>query len=186
MTEKLKRAKNSNGTLIGSASRLQPDLRQKVPSANVKAEAFLNVLRTADALQRQLRLALKPYKLTETQYNALRILRGAINRNSASTAANSLPCSEIGERLISHDPDITRLLDRLERLSLIVRSRDEKDRRIVLTRITSEGLAQLKKLDAVVEACVEKMLGSMSASNLGQMIRLLEKARSAATREGEC
>ena len=161
-------------------SRLQQELQQKVPFANVKAEAFLNVLRTADELQRRLRLALKPYGLTETQYNALRILRGAGDPASACPLASSLPCSEIGERLISHDPDITRLLDRLERQSLIQRSRDDKDRRIVLTHITAEGLAQLKTLDVVVETCVEQMLGHMSASELRQMIRLLEQARSSA------
>ena len=161
----------------GRHSRLQQELLQKAPFSNMHAEAFLNLVRTADALQRRLRLALKPYRLTETQFNALRILRGAVDSSSTSPLSSSLPCSEIGERLVSHDPDITRLLDRLERQRLIRRSRDEKDRRIVLTQITAEGLAQLKKLDAVVESCVNGMLGHLNATELHQLIHLLEQAR---------
>ncbi len=156
-------------TAAPSTGSLQQELRQRVPFSNLRAEAFLNLLRTADKLQRKLRLALKPHGLTETQYNALRILRGA--------GSQPLPCSEIGERLISQEPDITRLLDRLERNGLIRRERDRKDRRIVLSRITMEGLAQLKKLDGIVEACVEQMLAHMHTAELQQMIARLEQAR---------
>ena len=173
--------KPANPKPQAAKSRLQQELRQKTPFINIKAEAFLNVLRTADELQRRLRLALKPHGLTETQYNALRILRGAIHPESACPLMNSMPCSEIGERLISHDPDITRLLDRLERQSLVERTRDEKDRRIVLTRITEAGLEQLKTLDGVVETCVNQMLGHMNDADLKRMVRLLEQARNPAS-----
>ncbi|HEX4020684.1 MAG TPA: MarR family transcriptional regulator [Acidobacteriaceae bacterium] len=148
---------------------LQHELRQKIPFASIRAEAFLNLLRTTDKLQRQLQMALKPHGLTETQYNALRILRGA--------GDTPLPCSEVGERLIHDAPDITRLLDRLERNGLIRRQRDLKDRRIVLSQITAEGLAQLKKLDGVVESSVDQMLGHMNQTELRQIVRLLVKAR---------
>jgi DNA-binding MarR family transcriptional regulator len=152
-----------------SSGVLQQDLHQSVPFASLHAEAFLNLLRTSDQLQRKLRLALKPHGITDTQYNVLRILRGA--------GAHPLPCSEIGERLISQVPDITRLLDRLERIHLIRRARDRKDRRIVLSSILPSGLAKLKELDGVVERCVEKMLEHLTQQELFQMIALLESAR---------
>ncbi len=148
---------------------LQQDLHQSVPFVSLHAEAFLNLLRTADQLQRMQRLILKPYGITDTQYNVLRILRGA--------GAHPLPCSEIGERLISQVPDITRLLDRMERSGLIRRERDHKDRRIVLSRITASGLEKLKDLDGVVERNVEKMLEHLNRQELFQMISLLEDAR---------
>src|SRR5258708_6687065 len=87
---------------------LQAELKQKIPFASREAEAYLSLLRTADALQTQVEAQLKEFGLTGTQYNALRILRGA--------GPEGLPCREIGERMITRDPDITRLLDRLENL----------------------------------------------------------------------
>ena len=151
------------------AGLLQKDLHQSVPFASLHAEAFLNLLRTADHLQRRLRLTLKPYGITDTQYNVLRILRGA--------GAHPLPCSEIGERLISQVPDITRLLDRMERGGMIRRERDDQDRRMVLSRITPTGLGKLKDLDGVLERCVEKMLEHLTRQELLQMTALLEDAR---------
>ncbi len=148
---------------------LQQELKQAVPFASLHAEAFLNLLRTTDQLQRRLHITLKPHGLTVTQYNTLRILRGAGDQ--------PLSCSEIGERLISQEPDITRLLDRMERNGLIQRERDQRDRRLVLSRITAEGRAQLKKLDGIVERCVEQMLEHMSVTELQQMIARLEQAR---------
>jgi DNA-binding MarR family transcriptional regulator len=148
---------------------LQRELKQKTPFASLRAEAFLGLLHTADTLQRQLRTALRPYGITETQYNALRILRGA--------GGQPMTCSAIGERLVSQDPDITRLLDRLERQGLVRRQRDLRDRRIVLSQITAEGLAQLKKLDGIVESSVERMLEHMDTRQLRSLIVLLEMAR---------
>lgn len=156
---------------------LQRDLQQSVPFASIHAEAFLNLLRTADHLQRKLRLTLKPHGITDTQYNVLRILRGA--------GSHPLPCSEIGERLISQVPDITRLLDRMERNGLIRRDRDLKDRRIVLSRITPAGLAKLKELTGILDRCVETMLEHLSRKELFQMISLLEDARHPELRKGK-
>lgn len=149
--------------------RLQQELRQNRPFASLQAEAFLNAVRTADHLQHTLRQTLKPYGITETQYNSLRILRGA--------GEQGLTCSEIAQRLISHDPDITRLLARMERDGLVVRQRDTKDRRLVLTRIAKEGLAKLRELDKVVMETVNRLLGEMTDAELRTMISLLEKAR---------
>ena len=156
---------------------LQRDLQQSIPFASIHAEAFLNLLRTADHLQRKLRLTLKPHGITDTQYNVLRILRGA--------GSHPLPCSEIGERLISQVPDITRLLDRMERNGLIRRDRDLKDRRIVLSRITPAGLAKLKELTGILDRCVETMLEHLSRKELFQMISLLEDARHPELRKGK-
>lgn len=151
------------------ASRLQQELRQSKPFADLKAEAFLNVVRTADQLQHALHQQLKPYGITETQYNSLRILRGAGERG--------LTCAEVAERLISHDPDITRLLGRMERDDLVVRARDPKDRRVVLTRITRQGRDKLKDLDRVVGKTVDRLLAHMNEDELRTMIGLLEKIR---------
>ena len=164
---------------LSSPGSLQQELKQSVPFASIRAEAFLNALRTADQLQRQIHVTLKPHGLTLTQYNALRILRGA--------GTQPLSCSEIGERLISQEPDITRLLDRLERNGLVQRERDLKDRRQVLARITPKGLEQLERLGTTVDNRVEQMLAHMNATELQQMIARLEQARhpSSPTRDSE-
>jgi DNA-binding MarR family transcriptional regulator len=110
---------------------LQEEIRQQKPFVSLEQEAVLNVLRTADVLQQRLAAALKPFKLSHSQYNVLRILRGA--------GPKGLACREISERMITRDPDITRLLDRLEARGLLTRTRAQKDRRVVTARITSEG-----------------------------------------------
>src|SRR5438128_5997332 len=104
--------------------------------------AFLDLLRTTDILSRRPAQVLKTESLSATQYNVLRILRGA---------PEGLPCGEVANRMITRDPDITRLLDRLERRSLISRCREATDRRMVLTRITPEGLALITRLDRPVQ-----------------------------------
>src|SRR6266536_5283270 len=108
---------------------LQAELKQKVPFTSREQEAYLSLLRTADALQSSMESKLKEFGLTGTQYNALRILRGA--------GADGLPCSEVGERMITRDPDITRLLDRLQKRGLVERARGRGDRRVVYGKITA-------------------------------------------------
>src|ERR1700688_3356045 len=110
--------------------------RPRMPS--LEEAAFLDLLRTTDMLSRGLGTILKPEDLSSTQYNVLRILRGA---------PEGLPCGEIAKRMITRDPDITRLLDRLEKRGLISRSREIKDRRTVTARITPAGLKLLGSLD---------------------------------------
>src|SRR6267378_8682815 len=104
--------------------------------------AFLELLRTTDMLSRGLVQVLKAEDLSPTQYNVLRILRGS---------REGLPCGEIASRMITRDPDITRLLDRLDKRSLISRCRETKDRRMVMARITPDGLKLLTRLDEPVE-----------------------------------
>ncbi|MHB1794067.1 MAG: MarR family winged helix-turn-helix transcriptional regulator [Acidobacteriaceae bacterium] len=152
---------------------LQAELRQTKPFSSLHAEAFLNLVRTAEQLQHALRMKLKPHRITETQYNSLRILRGA--------GPHGLTCAEIGERLVSRDPDITRLLGRLEREGLVRRERGAKDRRVVLTKITGAGLDRLKETDPVVNSAVHGLLAHLSQPELKTLIDLLERARRMAT-----
>ena len=135
----------------------------------LEAEVFVNLLRAADALARGAEALLKPTGLSSPQYNVLRILRGA--------GSEGLACSEVGCRMISRDPDMTRLLDRMESRGLISRSREKEDRRVVKTRITSEGLRVLEKLDAPVQDLHRRQLHQLPAKELRQLSRLLERVR---------
>ncbi|HET9086520.1 MAG TPA: MarR family transcriptional regulator [Acidobacteriaceae bacterium] len=161
--------RSSEISIAAGPGRLQQELRQNKPFANLQAEAFLNVVRTADVLQHALRQELKPYGITETQYNALRILRGAVDQG--------LTCSEIARRLISHDPDITRLLGRMEREGWVARARDDKDRRTVLTQITTGGLRKLDELDGLIVKSVDRLLAHVGKEELQTLVRLLENVR---------
>jgi DNA-binding MarR family transcriptional regulator len=143
--------------------------RTRAPETRLEARVFVSLLRTADALARGAEALLKPSGLSATQYNALRILRGA--------GAEGLACREVGCRLISRDPDITRLLDRMESRGLILRARGEKDRRVVRTRITAEGLRILRELDAPVQELHRRQLHHLPAKELLKLSRLLEQAR---------
>ena len=131
--------------------------------------AYLDLLRTTDMLSRGPSQALKTEDLSSTQYNVLRILRGA---------PEGLPCGEIGNRMITRDPDITRLLDRLEKRHFISRSRESKDRRMVLTRITPEGLKVLSRLDEPVQEAHRRQLGHLGRERLLELSELLRDCRS--------
>src|SRR5947209_18400468 len=108
-------------------------------------------------LSRGLVRILKTEDLSATQYNVLRILRGS---------PDGLPCGEIASHMITRDPDITRLLDRLERRGLISRCRETKDRRMVMARITPDGLRLLGRLDQPVEEAHRKQLGHLGSERL--------------------
>ena len=129
---------------------------------------FLELLRTTDTLSRKLSEVLKAEELSSNQYNVLRILRGA---------PDGLPCGEIGNRMITKDPDITRLLDRLERRNLIVRSRDTRDRRMVTGRITQDGLELLARTDEPVRDAHRSQLGHLGRDRLRALNELLLIAR---------
>jgi DNA-binding MarR family transcriptional regulator len=148
---------------------LQSELKQKVPFAGPEQEAYLALLRTADALQSQVEAKLKEFGLTGTQYNALRILRGA--------GPEGIPCSEIGERMITRDPDITRLLDRLQKRGLVKRSRGQQDRRVIYGKICPAGLTLLREIDAPLNKFGRELLRHVSQEKLRQLIELLELVR---------
>ena len=150
---------------------LQAELKQNIPFASLEQEAYLSLLRTSDMLQSSVEAKLKEFGLTGTQYNAMRILRGA--------GAEGLPCSEIGERMITRDPDITRLLDRLEKRGLVKRSRGQQDRRVIYGKITPAGLKLLREIDAPITKFGRDILRHVSQDKLKQLIKLLEEVRGA-------
>ena len=149
--------------------KLAGEIRQTKPFGSVEEEALLNLTRTAAVLQGAEADALKPYELSLPQYNILRILRGA--------GPKGLACQEIAERMIARDPDITRLLDRLEARALIRRARSGEDRRVVVTRISDAGLRLLASMDGELKQLPRKMLGHLGEKRLRVLIGLLERAR---------
>jgi DNA-binding MarR family transcriptional regulator len=148
---------------------LQAELKQKIPFTSREQEAYLSLSRTADVLETQVEAWLKEFGLTGTQYNALRILRGA--------GLDGLPCREIGERMITHDPDITRLLNRLEDRGLVERTRARHDRRVIYGKITAAGLKLLREMDGPIEKHGREMLRHVAPEKLKQLIELLELVR---------
>jgi DNA-binding MarR family transcriptional regulator len=150
-------------------SSLKSEIAQNRPFASRAEEALLNLLRTADCLQRAMQHRTRRWNITSTQYNVLRILRGA--------HPHGLPCSAIGDRMITADPDITRLLSRLKALKLIRQARDKKDRRVVNTFISDAGLTLLAEMDPTVSQFPAEMLGHLGKDDLDTFIRLLEQAR---------
>jgi DNA-binding MarR family transcriptional regulator len=148
---------------------LQREIRQTKPFGSLAEEAFLNIWRTAEVLFRAVGQPLKPHGITLTQYNALRVLRGA--------EPDGLTCRELGERMISQDPDVTRLLDRLSKQGLVTRRRSQSDRRVVTTRITPAGLALMARLDGPMPQVPRRMLDHLGEADLRRVIRLLEQAR---------
>ena len=139
------------------------------PPLPLEDTIFISLQRTADSLGLEAEQLLKPHGLTGTQYNVLRILRGA--------EPTGLPCSGIGERMISHDPDMTRLLDRMEKRGLIVRQRQTDDRRVIKTRITPAGLTLLKSLDQPVRELHKRQFHHLPTARLKTLAQLLEEVR---------
>jgi len=150
--------------------RLRQAIKQRKPFASLEQEVFLEVLRTGHALVQDLVDLLKPYGLSQPQYNVLRILRGA--------GAAGLPTGEVGDRMVaSREPDVTRLLVRMEEPGLLKRERLSENRRVVTVRITREGLRILKALDGPVAEMHARQLRHMTRRELGQLAELLERAR---------
>ncbi len=150
--------------------KLQAEQKQPRRLRIPEEEAFLNLLRAAESLMGGVAAVLKPADLSPTQYNVLRILRGA--------GPAGLACSEIAARMVTRDPDITRLVDRLERRRLITRARDRKDRRIITIRITEAGLELVDRLDRPIADLHRRQLGHLGEQRLQRLTALLEAARS--------
>jgi DNA-binding MarR family transcriptional regulator len=142
------------------------------PAPCPEETAFLDLLHTTELLSRPLELLLKTEDLSPTQYNVLRILRGS---------PDGLTCGEIGNRMITRDPDITRLVDRLEKRQLVGRCREMKDRRLVIIRITPEGLELLDRMDAPVQGAHRKLLGHLGPKRLKMLKDLLAEVRTGMT-----
>ena len=148
---------------------LKEELKQSKDFASPEVEAFVSIVRTAAVLEHELAEALKPAGITPTQYNVLRILRGA--------GADGLCRNEVGARLVRQVPDVTRLLDRLEEAGQIARERNGDDRRYVTTRITRDGLRTLERLDGLVVGVHKRQLGHVGAKQLRNLIGALGAAR---------
>ena len=151
------------------AGKLQQEIHQTKAIRLLEEEAALNVVRTADVLMLAVGEALKPHLLSATQYNVLRILRGAGNGGAS--------CKDIGGRLVARDPDITRLMDRLEQRGLVSRDRAKEDRRVVTHRLTRAGLELVNELDRPIEVLHRKIMGHMKAAQLRELVGLLEEVR---------
>ena len=155
------------------AGKILDELQQTKPFQYVEEEAFLNIHRTADVLMQSLVAVLRPSGLSPTQYNVLRILRGA--------GPSGVTCKDIGMRMITPDPDITRLLDRLEKRSLLTRNRAKEDRRFVAIQITREGLALLASLDEPIRDLQLDLFRHMGEDRVRSLVDLLETVRDGRT-----
>ena len=148
---------------------MNPKSKSQRPPAALEERIFLALLKAADALGQEAEQLTRTASLTGTQYNVLRILRGA--------GPEGLACRGIGERMITHDPDITRLLDRMEKNGLITRERQKDDRRVVKTRITPRGLELLKPLDQPMRDLHKRQFRHMAGGRLKTLYGLLEEIR---------
>ncbi|HET6700290.1 MAG TPA: MarR family transcriptional regulator [Gemmatimonadaceae bacterium] len=148
---------------------LQEDIRQRKPFTSLEQEAQLSVVRTASLLVDAFEQMLKPYGITATQYNVLRILRGA--------EPDGLCRNELRDRMLTRMPDVTRLLDRMEDAKLVARARDSEDRRLVSTRITAKGLRVLDEVDSAVTAEHMRRFHHLGRTQLRTLIDLLSAVR---------
>ena len=148
---------------------LREEIKQTRPFQSLEQEALLSLERTAAVLNHRTADFFKPYGVTPTQYNVLRILRGAGNPG--------LCRNDVRDRMIAQVPDVTRLLDRLEEMKLIARERDDEDRRMVTTRITASGLKLLERLDGPVIDAEKRMASHLGPKKLRLLIELLAELR---------
>lgn len=149
--------------------RIQVEIKQSKPFARLESEALVGLLRTAALVDHAGNEALKPYGITQTQYNVLRILRGA--------GTGGLCGREIGERMIARVPDVPRLLDRMVDAGLISRERDTVDRRHVTARITPDGLQLLDRVTPVLEAVESRWFATVPPDALRGLIDTLDAVR---------
>src|SRR3989441_1016523 len=142
---------------------------EDTPARPAETAVALRLRPTADALLRGVEETLQPAAVSHTQYNALRILRGA--------GLKGLACREVADRMLTRDPDITRLLDRLEARGLVTRSRERLDRRVITVRITEKGLKLLEKLDQPVLDLHRRQLRHLGGRRLRGLMSLLDLVR---------
>ena len=149
--------------------RLREELKQTRPFASLEEEVVVQIQRTAQVVMRWVVEGLKPSGLTPQQFNVLRILRGS--------SPNPLSASQICERMVTHDPDLTRLLDRLEAAGMIRKERDADDRRVVKVCVTAAGRETVERATVAARARAEEALRGMGARRLGELADLLELVR---------
>lgn len=149
---------------------LKEEIKQQKPFRSLQQEAELNLVRTTNLLTDAFEQMLKPYGITGTQYNVLRILRGA--------GPGGLCRNEVSQRLLNRMPDATRLLDRMEDAGLVTRARSTQDRRLVSTQLTKKGAQLVDSLDPVVDQLHVTQMGHLSDKQLKTLIEILTVIRS--------
>ena len=150
--------------------RLRDEIQQSKPFESLSVEVYLEILRTSQVAGRWVVEALKPSGLTPAQFNVLRILRGS--------RPDGLASSRIAERMINHDPDVTRLIDRLVAAGWAEKQRDERDRRVVQVAITKTGLEVTDKASKAVRSRLESEMQVLGERQLNTLANLLERTRS--------
>jgi DNA-binding MarR family transcriptional regulator len=150
-------------------SLLAREIGKTGPFASPEEEAYLNLLRSTSLIAREFERLFQQFGLSEPLYNALRI--------AAGHGSAGVPTQTIGKQLVAHDPDVTRLVDRLEKAGLVQRERCEKDRRVVFVKITAAGRSKLKSVEAPGNALLKQLLGHVGKARLGELISLLEEVR---------
>ncbi|MEO8657147.1 MAG: MarR family transcriptional regulator [Bryobacteraceae bacterium] len=150
-------------------SRIQAEIKQTKPFPVAEEEAAVALQRTADLMAQQITAVLKPHGISPAQYNVLRILRGA--------GKDGLPCGEVGNRMVTRDPDMTRLLDRMETRGLVARIREQKDRRVITARITPEGEAMVGQLDRPIAELSVRQFSALTKAQLKTLVDLLDRLR---------
>lgn len=151
---------------------LQEEIGQRRPFSSVAVEAALGLGRTADLLRDQFAAALKPHGISPTQYNVLRILRGA--------GPDGLPTLEIGHRMVTREPDVPRLIDRMEKAGLVERRRCTKDRRVVWCTLSDQGASLLGTLDPIAESLPVRQLAALGEDEQKTLVSLLDRVRAGA------
>ncbi len=151
-----------------AASQLQRELKKSRPFEWPEQEAALALVRTNDRLQIQFTRLFRQFALTPSQYNVLRILRGA---------GQPLPILEIAQRTVTVVPGITGLVDRLEKAGLVRRERCADDRRMIFVALTAKAAKTLAKIDKPLVEMHRRLMGSLSRGELAELIALLEKVR---------
>jgi DNA-binding MarR family transcriptional regulator len=148
---------------------IREELRLRQAPPTLEQEAQLNVVRTGALLNDDFDRMLRPYRLSTAQYNVLRILRGA--------EPDALGRNEIRDRMLTRQPDMTRLLDRMEAAGLVARERGGADRRLVSTRLTEKGRRLLTELDPIVTREQKRRLSRLAPDELRTLIALLTRVR---------
>ncbi len=149
-------------------SSIGKEIQQTKDFASIEEELLVSLLRTTDVLHERFEQLIRPFNISMTQYNVLRILRGA--------EPGGRTCGEIGERMIAREPDVTRLLERMEKAGIIQRTRDSSDRRVVVTRITSAGLKLIEELDPRLRE-LDGLLSPMGGRKIANTLKLLDQVR---------
>jgi DNA-binding MarR family transcriptional regulator len=148
---------------------LQQEIKLTRPFDSLETEAFLNLIRTHETVMRSVSEFFRDSGLTQTLYNVLRIIRGAGDQG--------VTCTQIGERIITRVPDVTRLIDRLTKAKLVRRVRNNDDRRVVELFLTTKGSALLEKMDGPLTNLHQENFSHMNERELTTLIRLLTKMR---------